>query len=303
MASNAQSAKVPYSVAVTGSSSSYLKGSPTSGLNGGGGVLSQYPHLDSPNSSFSNYGFSGHAVSPMSSHLGNYNLPPLFGNAAAASAMAVPGLDSRMLGGSNLSAATSEQTLSRMGNQMGGNAVPASFMDPMYLQYLSAEYAAQVAVLNDPSLDRNYMGNSYVDLFQKAYLSSVLPQKSQYGVPLNSKTSGSGHPGYYGNSAFGVGLSYPGSPLASPVSPVGPGSPMRHSDYNMRFPGRIRNIAGGVMGPYHLDNMENSVASSLLEEFKSNKAKCFELSEIAGHVVEFRYVSLILFYLVFTYLN
>lgn len=287
IASTAQSAKVPYSVAVTGSNSSYLKGSPTSGLNGGGGVLSQYPHLDSPNSSFSNYGLTGHPVSPMSSHLGNYNLPPLFGNAAAASAMAVPGLDSRILGVSNLSAATSEQTLSRMGNQMGGNALPTSFVDPMYLQYLATEYAAQAAALNDPSLDRNYMLNSYMDLLQKAYIGNVLPQKSQYGVPLNSKSSGSGHHGYFGNPAFGVGLSYPGSPLASPVSPVGPGSPMRHSDYNMRFPGRMRNIAGGVIGPYHLDNMENSVASSLLEEFKSNKAKCFELSEIAGHVVEF----------------
>ncbi|MCD7467071.1 hypothetical protein HAX54_004264 [Datura stramonium] len=305
MASTAQYAKVPYSVAVTGhsggsdpqadlhksalSNSSYLKGSPTSGLNGGGGVLSQYPHLDSPNSSFSNYGLSGQSVSPMSSHLGNYNLPPLFGNAAAASAMAVPGLDSRMLGVSNLSSATSEQTLSRMGNQMGESALQASFVDPMYLQYL-AEYTAQVAALNDPSLDRNYMGNSYVDLLQKAYLGNVVPQKSQYGVPLSSKTSGSGHHGYYGNPAFGVGLSYPGSPLASPVipgSPVGPGSPMRHNDYNMRLPGRMRNIAGGVIGPYHLDNMENSLASSLLEEFKSNKTKCFELSEIAGHVVEF----------------
>ncbi|MCE7766818.1 hypothetical protein GQL56_29785, partial [Pseudomonas putida] len=81
--------------------------------------------------------------------------------AAAASAMAVPGLDSRMLGGSNLSTATSEHNLSRMGNQMGG----PSFMDPMYLQYLTAEY---VAALNDPSLDRNYMGNSYIDLLQKA---------------------------------------------------------------------------------------------------------------------------------------
>jgi pumilio RNA-binding family len=28
---------------------------------------------------------------------------------------------------------------------------------------------------------------------------------------------------------------------------------------------------------------------SLLEEFKSNKSKSYELSEIAGHVVEFRY--------------
>lgn len=86
-----------------------------------------------------------------------------------------------------------------------------------------------------------------------------------------------------------MGLSYPGSPLASSVAP---GSPMRHSDFNMRFSGGMRNLAGGVMGPWHLDNMDNSFASSLLEEFKSNKTKCFELSEIAGHVVEFRYVCI-----------
>ena len=48
----------------------------------------------------------------------------------------------------------------------------------------------------------------------------------------------------------------------------------------------------GVMGPWHLDagNMDENFASSLLEEFKSNKTKCFELSEISGHVVEFRYI-------------
>ncbi|KAJ8559519.1 hypothetical protein K7X08_003577 [Anisodus acutangulus] len=287
MSSKSHSAKGPYTDTGAGnlqedlhksavaSNNSYAKGSQTSTMNGGGGVLSQYPHVDSP----SNYG-----------HLGNHNLPPLFENAAAASAMALSGLDSRMLGASHLSSGVSEQNLSRMGNQMAGNALQASFMDPMYLQYLTAEYVAQVASLSDPSLDRNYMGNSYVDLLQKAYLGNALSPKSQYGVPLSSKTSGSSHHGYYGNPAYGVGLSYPGSPLASPVipnSPVGPGSPMRHSDYNMRFPGAMRNMTSGVMGSWNLDNMENSFASSLLEEFKSNKTRCFELSEIAGHVVEF----------------
>ncbi|CAN4100984.1 unnamed protein product [Withania somnifera] len=267
------------------SNNSYVKGSQTSTLNGGG-VLSQYPHVDSP----SNYGLGGHSINPLTSHLGNYNLPPLFENAAAASAMALPGLDSRMLGASHLSSGLSEQNLSRMGNQIAGSPLQASFMDPMYLQYLTAEYVAQVAALNDPSMDRNYMGNSYVDLLQKAYLDNGLSPKSQYGAPLNSKTSASSHHGYYGNPAFGVGLSYPGSPLASPVvpnSPVGPGSPMRHSDYNMRFPGAMRNMTSGVIGSWHLDNMENNFTSSLFEEFKSNKTRCFELSEIAGHVVEF----------------
>jgi hypothetical protein len=47
------------------------------------------------------------------------------------------------------------------------------------------------------------------------------------------------------------------------------------------------------MGHWPLDagcNMDENYAPSLLEEFKSNKTKCLELSEIVGHVVEFRYL-------------
>lgn len=291
------------------SSNSYLKGSPTSTLNGGGGLAAQYQHVDGPNSSFGNYGLSGYSLNPglgsmMASQLGTGNLPPLFENVAAASAMGVAGMDSRVLGGGlasgqNLSMAAESHNLGRAGNQMSGSNLQAPFVDPMYLQYLrTSEYAAQLAALNDPSMDRNFLGNSYMNLLelQKAYLGALLsPQKSQYGVPLGGKSGSSNHHGYYGSPTFGVGMSYPGSPLASPVipnSPVGPGSPMRHNDLNMRFPSGMRNLAGGVMGPWHLDggcNMDEGFASSLLEEFKSNKAKCFELSEIAGHVVEFRY--------------
>lgn len=270
------------------SNNSYLKVSPNAAVNGMGGVLSQYQDLNSPNSSYLNYGFGGYPMSPISAQLGSPNLPPLFENAAAASAMAIPGMDSRMLGGSNIGAAAAEQSLGRIGNQ-------ASFVDPLYLQYIrTAEYAAQVAALNDPSVDRNYMGNAYMDLLQKAYVGNLLsPQKSQYGVPLGGKTGTSSPHGYYTNPAFGIGQLYPGSPLSSPVIPNsagGPGSPMRHGDYNMRFSAGMRNVAGGVVGPWNLDNMDSSFASSLLEEFKSNKTRCFELSEIAGHVVEFRYV-------------
>lgn len=271
---------------------SYHKGSSTSMINGGVGLLSQHQHLDSPNSSLSNFGLSGYSLNPLTGNLGNCNLPPLFENAAAASAMAVPGMDSRMLGASNINSPAADQNL-RMGSQMAGGGLQAPYMDPAYLQYLrTAEYVAtQVAALNDPSMDRNYLGNSYVDLLQKAYLGAMLsPQKSPYGVPAGTKSSGSNHHGYYGSPTFGVGLSYPGSPLSPviPNSPVAPGSPMRHGDFNMRYAGGMRNLAGGVIGSWHMDNMDNSFASSLLEEFKSNKTKCFELSEIAGHVVEFR---------------
>ncbi|KAI7755361.1 hypothetical protein M8C21_004301 [Ambrosia artemisiifolia] len=256
-------------------------------------LQSHYQQIDGGGSSYLNNVSSGYAInSPqmMSGQHGNVNLPPLFETAAAASAMAYPGMESRF--------GLDSPNMSRIGNQMSGNALQASFMDPMYLQYLrSTEYAAaaaQLAALNDPTIDRNnYLGNSYNDLLQKAYLGTLLsPQKSQYGgVQYVGASASPHHHGYYGNPAFGVGLSYPGSPLASPLpnSPRGPGSPIRLGELNTRFSPQMRNLGGGsgVMGHWHLDGGDNSFASSLLEEFKSNKTKSFELSEINGHVVEF----------------
>lgn len=285
-------------------SNSYPKGSPGPNPNNGGGLLSHYQQVDGANLSYPNYGLSGFPMnSPvppmMSGHPGNVNMPPLFENAAVASAMAVPLMDSRVMG-RNFSSesnfnydALESQNLGRVRNQMTNSALQAPFLDPVYRQYLrTAEYAA---VHNNPAMDMNYMGNAYVDLLQKAYLGSLLsPQKSQYGVSLGGKAGASNLHGFYGNPALGAGLSYPGSPLASPLipnSPVGPGSPIRHGDVNMLFsPGTRHLAAGGIMGPWNLNTgrVENTFASSLLEEFKSNKARSFELSEIKGHVVEFR---------------
>ncbi|KAI3517376.1 hypothetical protein L1887_16590 [Cichorium endivia] len=115
-------------------------------------------------------------------------------------------------------------------------------MDPLYLQNLrSSEYT-----------DRELLA------LQKAYLAGLLSsQKSQYSL----------NHGYYGNSAYGLGMSHPGSPLL-------PGSPV-NADRGLRFPSGIRVVGG------------EGFASSLLDEFKNNKVKSFELSEISGHVVEF----------------
>ncbi|KAL8208612.1 hypothetical protein R6Q57_008024 [Mikania cordata] len=254
-------------------------------------LQSLYQHIDGGVTSYLNNGSIGYSVSSpqmVSGQHGNVNLPPLFETAVAASAMAYPGMESRF--------GLESPNMSRIGNQMTGNALQTSFMDPVYLQYLrSTEYASQIAALNDPTIDRNnYLGSSYNDLLQKAYLGTLLsPQKSHYGggVQYVGASASPHHHGYYGNAAFGVGLSYPGSPLASPLpnSPRGPGSPIRLGELNTRFSPQMRNLGGGsgVMGHWHLDGGDNSFASSLLEEFKSNKTKSFELSEINGHVVEF----------------
>lgn len=281
------------------SANSFFRGPSTQNHNGRGSSSSHYHNVDNSNSTYPNYGLSGYAVSPTSpsmigSPMGSGTLPPLFENAAAASAMG--GLDSGAFGGglalgpSMMAVAAELQNVGRVGNH-----VP--LVDPLYLQYLrSNEYAAaQAAALSEATMDREGMGNTYMDLYglQKAYLDALLPQKSQYGVPYMGK-SGSLNQGYYGNPGYGLGMSYPGSPLAGtllPNSPVGSGSPVRHSERNLRFSSGMRNMAGGLMGGWHVEaggNLDENFPSSLLDEFKSNKTKCFELAEIAGHVVEFR---------------
>ncbi|CAN1257425.1 Pumilio homolog 1 [Linum perenne] len=161
------------------------------------------------------------------------------------------------------------QNLGRPGNQPSANSLQMPHVDPLYLQYLrSNDYAgSQMASLNESSMDMDY-----------------LAQKSQYGGAPYLGKSGSLNHNYYGNQSFGPGMSYPGSPL------VGSGSPGRHGERHLRFPSGMRNLNGGVMGSWLSEaagSLNEGFPSSLLDEFKNNKTRCFELSEIAGHVVEF----------------
>ncbi|GAB2299777.1 hypothetical protein Dimus_033832 [Dionaea muscipula] len=256
---------------------------------------SNYLSTGSPSSAIPNYSLSGNNINPalatmMAGQLGGNNLP--------ISAIGVNLMDSRALGGSfasatNLMAAAEVQNLSRAGNHSVGGlgATPqVPIMDPSYLQYLrSNEYAAQIAALNDPSMDG---ATSYVDLLvlQKAYLGTLLSsQKSEFGGPYLGKSGALNH-GYYGNQSLGLGMGYGGMSSLLPNSHVLSGSPMRHGERNMRLSPGMRNLASGVMGTWRSEAgglMDQSFGSSLLDEFKSNKTKCFELLEIKGHIVEF----------------
>lgn len=121
---------------------------------------------------------------------------------------------------------------------------------------------------------------------QKPHLEPLL-QKSQYGLAFG-KPSNLNH-GFFGNLAFSPGISYLGSPIRDPVIPNLPFesiSPVMHGEQITHFSSGLRNIPGSFMEC----NLEESFASSLLYEFKSNKTKFFELREIAGHVAEFMYI-------------
>uniref|UniRef100_A0A7N0TLU4 PUM-HD domain-containing protein n=1 Tax=Kalanchoe fedtschenkoi TaxID=63787 RepID=A0A7N0TLU4_KALFE len=253
----------------------YLNGISRSASGSNGSSPSMHPSLD-PYAKFqvNSYGINPMSPNMIGSPLGGGNLPPLFENAAAAAA-----LGGGFTLGPNMMAAAAE--------------LQSHGMDPMLHQYLqSNEFnAAHISSLNDPTLGGNYLGSSFMDVLalQKAYLTElVASHKSQYGTPYLGK-SGVIDNGYYGNPGFGMGMQYPGSPLGGSVYSVGSGSPVRHGERHPRFSPGTRNFAGSLMGAWHSDSgsFADGFASTLLDEFKSNKTKCFELSGIAGHVVEF----------------
>ncbi|KAK6135872.1 hypothetical protein DH2020_030359 [Rehmannia glutinosa] len=238
-----------------------LKVPSTPTLNSGGSSPSQYFNIPSPTSSLSNYGLGGYPASPLvlGNQVGGGNIPPLVDSG-------ISGIDARALGGGlTLAAAAELENFARLGNHSSGDALPMALMDPSYLQYLrSHDYSA--AALSDLRVNRESLANSHVDTLTNAF---------------------------HGNSAFGLAFPCPGNPMGPPVfsnSGIGSGGPVRHLEQLMRSPSGLRNIAGNFMGPWASElgcSLEETFAASLLDEFKGNKTRCFELAEIAGHVVEF----------------
>ncbi|XP_074287273.1 pumilio homolog 1-like isoform X2 [Silene latifolia] len=242
---------------------------------GGPNSPSYFHSVGSPSSAIPNYSLSGHNINP----------------ALASMMVGQLGMDSRALDGglssrANIMAAQLEN-YSR-GSHSPRNGLQLSRLDALYHHYMSSgDYAAaaQLAAFGDPSIDGDISGMDLLTL-QKAYLGTL-----ESGRPYLGKSAGM-NPGYYGNSAFGMGAGYAGNRQANPLlhsSHMGPGSPLRH-ERNMRMPSGMRNLAAGMMGNWRSEVgafMEQSFGSSLLDEFKGNKTRCFELAEIANHVVEF----------------
>lgn len=184
---------------------------------------------------------------------------------------------------------------------LSGFQVPIA--EPLYSHYAqgSSDSVTQAVARPDPSFGRNFLGNPPIDLpgYQKAYLEALLAQQRlQYGMPFVSKSDLNG---FYGNPAFGLGMHYQENPISSSIlSSLGPGSPLRQNDRLSRFPSITRNSTRGSAESWSLDNstIDEVFVSSLLDEFKNNKARSFELSDIVDHVVEFRYLFFILLYIV-----
>ncbi|XP_031283194.1 pumilio homolog 5-like isoform X1 [Pistacia vera] len=118
------------------------------------------------------------------------------------------------------------------------------------------------------------------------------PPNGSLGIP-NPRKLGTSVGGYYGGPpGMGVMAQFPVSPISSPVlpsSPVGGTThPGRRND--LRYPqGSHRNtgIYPGWQGQRGVNIFDDPKRHSFLEELKSSNAQKFELSDIAGRIVEF----------------
>ncbi|XP_031373176.1 pumilio homolog 4 [Punica granatum] len=176
-----------------------------------------------------------------------------------------------------------------------GNDINPALADPAYLQYMrNSDHVAQaVANAHDFSQIRGHLGSSLGDLdeLQKAYLEALLArQKQLYELQLLTNSTAANLRNM-GNLKYGMRLPYTGNTRTnSGIAPVRYGTPTPHDERIAHFASMLRTSTEAPIGPWSStpsSNIEAKFGSSLLDEFKNNKAKSFELSDILGHVVEF----------------
>lgn len=162
-----------------------------------------------------------------------------------------------------------------------GFPLQASFSDPMYMQYYQQPFVESYGVSGQyaPLASRGGLelkkGSTHA-----ASLDDHKIQHQRNGGPgsLNPHRGGPVSANYYGSTQnVGVLMQYPTSPLNSPVLPASSISTGRNTSL---YPG----------WPAHrgFESLHDNKIYNFLEELKSGKGRRFELSDITGHIVEFR---------------
>ncbi|CAN1149125.1 Pumilio homolog 4 [Linum perenne] len=193
---------------------------------------------------------------------------------------------------SSLDASTIAQSLNRLGNQIGSD-LHSPIIDAHYAQYLrrSPDYSTHTSAGSSGHQFQNYLGTSQGDLndIQKAYLELMLAQqKQEYDMPLSRK-AGTLSQAYYRNPSYGLGVPYHGNSMGNSVHPSVTSINLQNEQV-AHFSSMMQNSMAGSVGSWNSDTVgtaERRYGSSLLDEFKNNKNRSFELLDIVGHVVEF----------------
>ncbi|XP_077214609.1 pumilio homolog 5-like [Tasmannia lanceolata] len=265
-----------------------------------------YPNLQ-PSSVFApQYSIGGYALNAalmppfLTGYPSHSAIPMAFDNTAG------PGFNAHSAGGptgGNIAPGSDLQHLYNFYGQFG-LALQPSFTDPLYMPYFQhpSEDAYNATGQYDPLASSvGFIGNQDTFDPQKGppLAAYTADQKSQYprsralSIPSPRKV-GIASPNSYGSPPnLGVLMQYPTSPLASPVLPGSLMSGMSFSGRkieNLRFPvGTNRDVGAysGWQGQRGTEKFDDSKPYSFLEELKSSKTRRFELSDIAGRIVEF----------------
>lgn len=270
-----------------------------------------YPNLQAPGLYSPQYGMGGYALNStvVPPFLAGYpthgSIPMVFDGPAS------PNFNARMSGSSSGGSTAHGADMQHFNKFYGqlGYAVQPSFTDPLYMQYYQQPYgpAYNISGQFDPLATGGGVIGSQNNASDSKKGSDVAAgglddQKFQHqrsGVSnLSQGRGGIMNPHYFGNPPnMGILMQYPSSPLASPVLPASPvgGTGISGGRNEMRFPpgpGRYAAVYPGWQGQRGSESFNDPKIYNFLEELKSGKGRRFELSDIAGHIVEFRQVHI-----------
>ncbi|CAJ1941775.1 unnamed protein product [Sphenostylis stenocarpa] len=181
-----------------------------------------------------------------------------------------------------------------------GFPLQPSFGEPIYMQYHQQPFVEGYCVSGHLLTPRASVGSQIgpLDSQTRPNSGSYLDEKKLYnqrsGAHLNSNRGGLMHPGYFGHpSNMGFVTQYPSSPLSRPVlsgyPESNPGVPGGKNEMKSSpASGRNVGLSSGWEGYRAFDSAHDPKIAIFLEELKSGKSRRFELSDIIGHIVEFR---------------
>jgi pumilio RNA-binding family len=235
-----------------------------------------FPNFQPPGLYAPQYGVGGYP-------LGSPVLPSFISGYPSQGAMSVPldtntgpGFDSQ-----NMSVSPGESNMQHLGKCYGhhGLMLQPPFLDPLQMSYLQQHNFGDVYNSSVPPYSRSAASGNQVD----AFTSFIGEQK------LQRPTGGN----YYGvpPDLGGVMTQFAGSPLGSPVLPSSPVRGMNYQRNEIRFPHNPSQKVGQYTGWRGQQRVVNSIdepkRNFFLEELKSSNSRKFELSDIAGRIVEF----------------
>jgi pumilio RNA-binding family len=272
-----------------------------------------YPNLQAPGLYPPQY-VGGYALNPAS-------VPPYIagysphGAAVVVDGTAGPSYTAQTPGvstGGNIAHGADMQHLGKFYGQFGFPLQP-SFGDPVCMQYHQQLYGEAFGGISgqfDPLASRGGIDiGSQVRALDSQKGSSIAGYLDDHKFhqinggsnKLNPRRGGMMSPNYGNPTNMGFLMQYANSPLASPVlpgSPVG-GTGVPGGRNEMRggpASGRNAGVYPGWQGQRGFESFDDPKIYNFLEELKSGKGRRFELSDIVGHIVEFRQVLCSVFF-------